>query len=1244
VSSVQVAPGRSGDLVTSIIPESLQRMQGEVMMHNHNTNLSRKVHVLFDTGAKANFINLEVAQWLKDQGQPWAPMAGVVCGVFKQNCQPASGTVTLKIESVEVCCIIIDSEEELILGVQTIVENPAIFGSFLQSLTPDIDVKLVQFLKAKHKRHHTNGAAYCPDVDVLEAHVKNLRIEQQQDVQTQRVHTTCKHTVFTSDELLDKEPDFVLEEKGDDVAPPWDGNAHASTRGQIPTNIQGSPELQKRIRDLCEKYRHIFSKELNPLPAKITPMKLIIDNRDLWYTKGKRIRPRPQAPSRKEEIRKQVAKMLAAKVIRPSQAQWYSHVLLIGKPDGTWRFCIDFRRLNAATKGMGYPIPNVKVVLYRIAEKKPKVFAVMDLTKGYYQAALEAACRALTAFITPDEELYEWERVPMGLKGAPSYFQECMSNEVLQGIIRRICELYIDDVITFGGSDDEFLENLEQVFQRLSEFNITLNPDKCKLGLPAVEYVGHVIDSTGISFSREKIQEVIDFPKPVTKQELKMFLGLANYFRDHIERHSLIVRPLNALTTDYHRKDKVEWNDDANKAFEEIKQAINACPKLFFQSGREDAEIHVYTDACNYGRAGYICERVDGKEYPLAFCSETFKGAQLNWSTIEQEASAVDWVYNKYDYLLRDVRSILHTDHKNITYINVTPSKKVMAMKMRLQEYNFICTHVRGVDNIVADYLSRLPPPENEGEAITVRRCYMQMTEGEVELHTVAPTISTKPPPVGHPEHERYWEKRSAIVDSNTTQTEWKVCMLRRQFEVPTEFFHKIADYHNANVGHGGVERTVEKLRADGHEWMDMTAHVKWFVRHCPCCQFMSVIKPPIELQRYTTAEYAPFITVGIDTIGPLAQDRVGNQYILVVIDCFTKFIELYAIPSTTALEAAKALHVYSCRYMAPCRILSDRGSQFVNEIITHLTRLLGTQKDKTLPYSHEENAQVERVNKEIGRHLRNIVFDKRCRDEWSTCLPLIQRIHNTTKHSSIGCAPCQLMFGNAIVMDKGPILNINNIQKESVKLDKWLDNMLHIQKQVTETAVEWLSKRDNKHLEGQPEKSSDDSSALMTVGSYVLVRYPRSDYGSGRPDKLSPNWKGPYRVVACNGSEYHVQDLVTAKIGVHHKSLLKPYFYDSRHGETPRETAVKNKGLYDVEEIVSHKGKATNKDSLQFFVKWAGYSHEDNTWEPFATLKQNLFLHDYLRRHKMGYLIPKAHATEEDQAQTRSNSRKRKR
>lgn len=171
--------------------------------------------------------------------------------------------------------------------------------------------------------------------------------------------------------------------------------------------------------------------------------------------------------------------------------------------------------------------PNVELMLKRIGDRRPKYFIVIDLTSGNFQIPVAEESRKFTAFIT-EGGLFQWRRLPMGLKGAPSFFQRVMVTIVLAGLVMVICELYLDDLILYAQTCNELLQNFRTVLIRFREFNIYINPEKCKMGLTEVTYVGHTINEEGIHFSREKLDGILNFVKPSTQKGLKSFAGLAN--------------------------------------------------------------------------------------------------------------------------------------------------------------------------------------------------------------------------------------------------------------------------------------------------------------------------------------------------------------------------------------------------------------------------------------------------------------------------------------------------------------------------------------------------------------------------------------------------------------------------------------------------------------------------------------------------------------------------------------------
>jgi hypothetical protein len=408
-----------------------------------------------------------------------------------------------------------------------------------------------------------------------------------------------------------------------------------------------------------------------------------------------------------------------------------------------------------------------------------------------------------------------------------------------------------------------------------------------------------------------------------------------------------------------------------------------------------------------------------------------------------------------------------------------------------------------------------------------------------------------------------------------------------------------------------------------------MEVDVQAFVQRCPTCQKLSEKSFPISTAHYSSASYAPMIRINVDTIGPLPQDTYGNAYVIVIIDTFTRFVELYKMPDATAISAARALLQHIGRYGTPQEILTDNGPQYYNNIIEHLSHLMGVTHLFTVPYSHQENGIVERSNKEVTRHLRAILQDLRFADTWSEVLPLVQRIINAKVHEATKIAPASLLFGNKIDLDRellpGRPRSSDSAEPPS-SMPEYVSNLQALQQTLIQQAASMQKLRDDKVrgrkrvvevTEFQPE-------------DWVLVGYPDNK----RPTKLHAPLQGPYRVVGTvpaednsTPTEYILQDPTsqeTRKASVHR---LRPFNHDPIYTD-PQVVALTDKDAYTIEAIMEHKPKVTNqkfirlnKSAMKFLVKYVGYDTPE--WNTWTNLRTNVHLHNYLRQHGLQTLIP---------------------
>jgi hypothetical protein len=565
------------------------------------------------------------------------------------------------------------------------------------------------------------------------------------------------------------------------------------------------------------------------------------------------------------------------------------------------------------------------------------------------------------------------------------------------------------------------------------------------------------------------------------------------------------------------------------------------------------------------------------KELPVRFLSKSLQGGQLKWKIYDKEGLAIFWAIKELEYLLRDIHFILKTDHANLTYINSAPNDRVYRWKLTFQEFDFDIEHTPKEQNIVADYLSRFM------------------------VHEV---------PAGD-------------------QIEYMTLSEIQYVDVPTERWNTIKRVHNSTVGHHGVEMTIKKLLtmkphpATYQEWPEIRTHVRAFVRHCPCCQKMSQLKFAIQTNPFTVSTYYPGEIISMDSLTGLPSTPDGETCVIVIIDNFTRFVELYPRKSTTEDEAVSALLHHIGRYGVPAKIITDNGGQFVAEpIITKLYSALNIEHVRTIAYSKEENSIVERSNKEILRHLKALVYDSKTINAWKAYLPIVQRIMNATVHSALGVAPATLLHGGVLDLNRGlftalPKINESQTQplgeyvQKLIASERWLLDLsqLHQDRVNAENVV--------KRQKGEP--------TIFPINSYVLAMYPMTRMGRRSKSKLHTPLKGPFRVTAFEGDRYTVYNEVNKEEYVYHVTQLKPFIHDPRK-VNPFDVALHDSQEYMVERIVSHTGTLRDRHNLRFEVKWLGFDDTENTFEPYHELRHNEHLHTYLNANRMRSLIPLEH------------------
>ena len=467
-----------------------------------------------------------------------------------------------------------------------------------------------------------------------------------------------------------------------------------------------SPLQQQQLNELFREFSDVFSRGEDDLGN--TPLL-----EHAIETHGPPLRQpyRRQNTAVCREEMAQVQQMLSSNVIRPSNSPWASPVVMVQKKDGSLRFCVDFRQLNAATVKDAHPLPRIDDLLDTL--HGAKWFSTLDLKSGYWQVPITEQDKAKTAFRTSSGQLFEFSQVPFGLCNAPATFSRLM-DRVLAGLHWETCLFYLDDIIVFSSTWEEHLARLRQVFERLRRANLKLGADKCTFVAKEVNYLGHRVTEEGLLPDSLLLAAIREIPPPKTATEVRSFLGLAGYYRRYVKGFAAIAAPLHALT----RKDAVfHWSEDCQAAFDRLKTLLTTSPITAFPDFSQ--AFRLYTDASTAGLGAILAQVRDGKERIISCASRALNQAEKSYPATKLECLAIVWAVAKFRPYLMAMPFEVYTDHYALQWLKTmrTGSALLHRWSATLEEYDFTVHHRPGKIQTHVDGLSRLPvgpaPPED---------------------------------------------------------------------------------------------------------------------------------------------------------------------------------------------------------------------------------------------------------------------------------------------------------------------------------------------------------------------------------------------------------------------------------------------------------------------------------------------------------------------------------------------------
>ena len=1059
-----------------------------------------------------------------------------------------------------------------------------------------------------------------------------------------------------------------------------------------------SAELTAKIKQLLEQYKDVFGKDIS-IPCKFRPMSIpLVPNpvlpRNPRYWRN--------SPAQREEVRKQLQSMIDMKVVRASATAIVSNVLLVKRPGmpGKFRFTIDFRDLNNATENVPWQMPDVHSQLERLSGNC--IFGCIDLSSYYHQIELDEGSKFLTGFITEDG-VFEYNRVAMGLKGACAHAQSCLQTAIDKDPVLSKYGLrnYFDDLPLAAKSVDEFIEQLEAVLKMGRQYNLKFNLEKSIFGVDSITHVGFIVNANGIEVDPQRLESLRDIPVPKSMKGVQSVLGIWNYIRRFIPDFSTRALPLTNLVGTKAKAKLFRWTTECQAAFDDLKAAtLNT--KLLANINYNEP-IYIRCDSSQYG-AGAVLFQIgaDGHEHPISYASRKYTMAERGYCTFQQEAAAVVWSLEKFSEFHQGHHVIVQSDHKNLSWIKKTAMPQLTRWRLRLQDFDFSLEYYEGSKNVVADGLSR-KYVDDEGIDISIRDFIPEHAAASSIFQGTLPQRALNSYKCRQKggltcAAQRVWEDaedtaasedpeegselcEEPSVTTDETCDDWFAPITSADFaqlsqnvggasawapelqsaaqqEPPvrqsdlSEIDKTIGQFHNATVGHDGVYVTLSRVLRANKTWAtrkEMMEHIDQFISGCEVCQKFRKRHNRRTGQRFVISG-SPFAELSVDILKLPKRDCNGNLYVVVVIDSFSRWVSLTAVPDKCALSAARAIISTVGNFGVPVTIRSDGGREFINDTVATVEHLLGTQHHKITPYLHEGNSLAEKANRSVLENLRNIIFDSRYRlngeHQWSDLLPLVQRIMNASFNSSIGCSPATLVFGNNLDLDRCLVTPANDAYLDK-DVDDYIATLSHNQRVVLEAANEHLSTTHAKNLSKWKtthktdlslHKAMQDAEAGVLDAVWVLARV-RDDAPLA---KWKPRWAGPFRLLDFKTNSQSIVRLYdtvhnnVVEAHINDVALWNTKFVHSVEGL--KKIAETDGWQYPIEGILGialdpeddnvepvalplDRARAvSNKHKYVFSVKWRGY--DEPSWEPYSSLAKTTSLLLFARTYPVLKLV----------------------
>lgn len=829
----------------------------------------------------------------------------------------------------------------------------------------------------------------------------------------------------------------------------------------------------------------------------------------------------------KKLVEDELNRLIEADIIEPvdtkfENIEWASALVLQMKESGKLRLCGDFKNtINPNIVFERYPLPTFEEAVATLSPYKE--FSVIDLKDAFHQIEIEADCQKYFV-ITTHRGYFRYKRLPFGITVAPLIFQRFM-DAILKDI--EGVTWYQDDIALGGRTRQEHLQKLRMVLARLQEIGLRTQPAKLNLLKKEVTFLGYRVSSEGIYPQEDKIKAIRELPEPNNAKQLRSFLGSINYYARFLPSLQQKCAPLHRLL----KKDsRWVWTRSDQEIFHELKRQLSSdCIVVHFQS---NLPIVLTVDACEYGLGAVLQHKYpDGSLKLICAASRTLDDSEKNYSSIDREALAIMFGVSKFERYLLGHHFTLQTDHKPLTRIfgekeglPKIVSSRLTRWAINLSNFHYNIEHIPGANNTIADLLSRLPLKDkhvSELEKVSNRISEIHYTVIEnaalTQKHIANKSFSDLELQKVTSYVKRGWPELSSLPINLHTyhskrdelQIEEGMLLWHDRIVVPTCLRKQIL--HRLHETHPGA-LTMKNIAKSTVWWPNCNKDIEDFVDACDTCQKLryNIKETPLSLWSLPDHQWD---RIHIDYTGPYH----GKMW-FVVIDAYSRWMEIFPMCSATSESSIKALRTLFARYGLPSSIVSDNASIFTSENFKQFVKLNGIHLILTTPYHSRSNGIVERAIKTFK--FRYGKSADQFKDPEHRLQAMLFVYRNST-HSSTGRTPSEMFLGrntrtflHTLLPDKRAYAD-----RKSLKMKLYHDRGLEERTFEKGDAVWFKRKNDKEWSPAVIEERTGDLSYRARTSKETNVRLHADHL---RPKRVcrQPNYLKDYMTTTSGGGE----------------------------------------------------------------------------------------------------------------------------